>query len=144
MSSKKLQEQIESLTLTIGDFKHKVQLSPDMFIRWGTPGQINFLQALIYVDPDVQNDTFLSVILHEILEAIVARNNLKMSHDVITTMEVALFNFLKFNKEFINVFYNNLGDSSQEETSFQSAEEFLQAQSKATYSDETNAISEEA
>lgn len=91
-------------TLRILGLNYKVELFDERSGVSGA-GQVYNPQALIQLNKDLNNPEHIkSVLLHEIIEALNYRLELKLEHNVITSLETGLFQVLKDNKELLKLF----------------------------------------
>lgn len=68
-------------------------------------GQVHNPQALIQLSTHINNPEHLkSVLIHEIIEALNYRLELKLDHNIITSLETGLFQIFQDNKDFLKLF----------------------------------------
>ena len=68
-------------------------------------GQINLQQHLIQINEETNSPVHAkSVLIHEIIEALNYRLELKLEHNVITSLETGLFQVFQDNPEFLKIF----------------------------------------
>ena len=68
-------------------------------------GQVIVAQNIIQLSSDRNSPEHLkSVLIHEIIEALNYRLELKLEHNVITSLETGLFQVLQDNKNFLKLF----------------------------------------
>jgi hypothetical protein len=104
MTSEELRGWLEQTRVHIGGLDYAVKFEEGLWMRTGTPGHVQMTTNVITIDPTISDGNVLTVLLHEIIEAIDHRYNLGSHHYVIKTYEVALFSFLVNNKELIALY----------------------------------------
>jgi hypothetical protein len=104
MTSEELRRWLEQTRVHIGGLDYKVKFEEGLWMRTGTPGHVQMTTNVITIDPTISDGNVLTVLLHEIIEAIDHRYNLGSHHYVIKTYEVALFSFLVNNRELIALY----------------------------------------
>jgi len=68
-------------------------------------GQVLLGQAVIQLSESINNpDHLKSVLIHEIIEALNYRLELKLDHNVITSLEAGFFQIIQDNPEFLKLF----------------------------------------
>ena len=71
-------------------------------------GQVYNPQALIQLNTDINNPEHMkSVLIHEIVEALNYRLELKLDHNIITSLEAGFFQIFQDNKDFLKLFLEN-------------------------------------
>ena len=98
MTSEELRRWLEQTRVHIGGLDYTVKFEEGLWMRTGTPGHVQMTTNVITIDPTISDGNVLTVLLHEIIEAIDHRYNLGSHHHVIKTYEVALFSFLVNNE----------------------------------------------
>ena len=68
-------------------------------------GQVHNPQALIQLHETVNSPEHIkSVLIHEVIEALNYRLELKLDHNVITSLETGFFQIFQDNKDFLKLF----------------------------------------
>ena len=65
-------------------------------------GSVDFTQQVILINKNLTEEEKRSTILHEVIEILNSSYNLELSHQTISTLEIGLFSFFKYNSTFIN------------------------------------------
>ena len=83
---------------------YKIELYGDLH-GISNVGQVYNPQALIQLHKDTNSSEHMkSVLLHEIIEALNYRLELRLDHNVITSLEAGFFQVLQDNKKFVKLF----------------------------------------
>ena len=83
--------------IKIGGIKYKIEkMHPSSS---DACAKINFEQAIIFLDYDLNSDVALSSLLHEVIETISKTNELEIPHHCIQTLETQLFQVLRDNPD---------------------------------------------
>lgn len=91
----------------IGGYTYTFELNPRLIASQGLWGQCNHVDRLLRMDATISTREFLSVLIHEIFEAVKANRELDLPHATLANLEDAIFMVLADNpKTFVELLTN--------------------------------------
>ncbi len=103
MRENDIRDRVEDIQLDIGKIIFSIEFQSQLLVQHATIAQVDFFGNRIIVEPDLHERDMLTAILHEAIETIFKQYNLSTPHDVIATIERAMFQFMIDNVEFLEL-----------------------------------------
>lgn len=91
-------------------YKHKVEVSSKNMEDETNIGETDFLSNTLFINPDKTEQEKKEALIHEILENINYRMELKLSHEKITQLGMAILCIVEENSEVLNKLWKQLED----------------------------------
>lgn len=98
------EKDLKGMEVNLAGVLFKVEFESRMVDRFNTSGQIDFFRNRIALDPELGDRDTLSVFLHELIEGVVRRYQVKIDHDLVVFLECALFSLFMSNPHILEVF----------------------------------------
>jgi hypothetical protein len=96
-NANQVEEILDGKVVNICGTPFSVTFEHDLVDRYGILGQVHHFKNDIRLESDASDSITISTLLHEILEVIVRRREIKLEHTDITNIEVDLLGVLQYN-----------------------------------------------